>query len=112
MKKFILSAAILLTTVSLFAANTSIEPLKAKKRTSKKNVSAFVCQVVEVKGENNQTTIMAIFSDASATNSNLVVLADAKVIENNANVTDVAEFTKQLKNKYTGIKVWGAATSK
>ncbi len=126
MKKLILATIIFFSTLSVFAGTTiTTDPVKGKaaKKENKKAVSrkstnkVMLCQVLEVKDENNNTTTMAIFAEAPAkentsANSNTYLnhmfFADVKVVEQTTAVSNYNEYLTILKQRYAGIKILGA----
>jgi hypothetical protein len=132
MKKIILSAAIFFTTLSLFAGSVIKDPVKGRavkkesqKRLSKKSTNkVMLCQVLEVKDENNNITTMAVFAEApvktgtkanTSTNSNTYLnhmfFADVKIVEQATAVTNYEEHLTILKQRYADIKIWGTSNN-
>jgi hypothetical protein len=123
MKKLILSAAILFSVTTVFAVNTietdngtkpAVKKERAKKSAKKATANTLLCQVLEIKDENNNSVTMAIFANAATTknnNSNTYMnhmfFADVKVIAEAVAVDNYDEFVAVLKQRYTGIKISG-----
>jgi hypothetical protein len=126
MKKLLLATIIFFSTLSVFAGNTiTTDPVKGKtsKKENKKSASrkstnkVMLCQVLEVKDENNNTTTMAVFAEAPAkanttannnTYLNHMFFADVKVVQPTTAVSNYNEYLTVLKQRYAGIKILGA----
>jgi hypothetical protein len=100
MKTLLITLAFFCSTATLFA-----KPVNQIDTSKPSTVKTLVCQVIEVKGENNQSYFLASFSDSTAVNNNFIVLASATIIEENKEVNNIEAYTATLKNKYKGIKI-------